>query len=154
TAAARFFPPRRLKWHYRSEHGSLISFSNSEFYNNQLTVFPSPHHDHPDYGVKLVSVAGVYGAGVNQAEAKAVVEASADFMKKFSSQSLGIVAVNSKQAELIREQIDCLFAEDPEAEAYRAKWAETLESFFVKNLENVQGDERDVIFVSTVYGKD
>jgi very-short-patch-repair endonuclease len=55
---------------------------------------------------------------------------------------------------LIRERIDRLFAEEPEVEAYRARWAETLESLFVKNLENVQGDERDVIFISTVYGKD
>jgi len=154
AAAARFFPPRRLKWHYRSEHGSLISFSNSEFYANELTVFPSPHHDHSDYGVKLVSVSGAYGSGVNQAEAKAVVEAAAAFMKDHAHQSLGIVAVNSKQAELIREQVDRLFASDPDAEAYRAKWATGLEALFVKNLENVQGDERDVMFISTVYGKD
>jgi very-short-patch-repair endonuclease len=67
---------------------------------------------------------------------------------------LGIVAVNSKQAELIRELMDQLYASDPDAEAYRAKWSVELESPFIKNLENVQGDERDVIFISTVYGKD
>jgi very-short-patch-repair endonuclease len=64
------------------------------------------------------------------------------------------VAVNSKQAELIREQLDSVFASEPAAEAYRARWEPELESLFVKNLENVQGDERDVIFISTVYGKD
>jgi very-short-patch-repair endonuclease len=154
AAASRFFPPRRLKWHYRSEHGSLISFSNKEFYNNDLTVFPSPFHEHPEYGVFLKQVDGVYSAGTNRKEAEAVVHAAAEFMASCPNQSLGIVAVNSKQAELIREQFDSLFASEPTAEAYRAKWEPELESLFVKNLENVQGDERDVIFISTVYGKD
>jgi very-short-patch-repair endonuclease len=154
AAAARFYPARMLKWHYRWEHGSLISFSNHEFYRDDLTVFPSPYHDHPEYGVKLIQVDGVYGSGVNEQEAQRVVEEAAKFMSSHPKQSLGIVAVNSKQAEVIRELIDQLCASEPDAEAYRAKWATELESLFIKNLENVQGDERDVIFVSTVYGKD
>ena len=154
AAAARFHPARMLKWHYRSEHGSLISFSNHEFYRDELTVFPSPYHDDPQYGVKLRQIEGVYGAGVNEQEARAVVEEARTFMSSHPSHSLGIVAVNSKQAELLRELIDQLCASEPEVEAYREKWSTTLESLFVKNLENVQGDERDVIFVSTVYGKD
>jgi len=154
AAAARFYPPRMLKWHYRSEHGSLISFSNHEFYGDDLTVFPSPYHDHHEYGVKLIQVNGVYGSGVNEQEARSVVEEAAKFMSSHPNQSLGIVAVNSKQAEVIRELMDQLCASEPDAEAYRAKWATELESLFIKNLENVQGDERDVIFVSTVYGKD
>jgi very-short-patch-repair endonuclease len=77
-----------------------------------------------------------------------------EFMSTQPDQSLGIVAVNSKQAELIRELVDQLCASEPEAEAYRAKWDGGLEALFVKNLENVQGDERDAIFISTVYGKD
>ena len=154
AAAARFYPPRMLKWHYRSEHGSLISFSNHEFYRDDLVVFPSPYHDHPEYGVKLIQVDGVYGSGVNEEKARRVVEEAARFMSSHRNQSLGIVAVNSKQDELIRELIDQLCASEPDAEAYREKWANELESLFIKNLENVQGDERDVIFVSTVYGKD
>ena len=154
AAAARFYPPRMLKWHYRSEHGSLIAFSNYEFYGDELTVFPSPFHDHPEYGVKLHQVNGLYGSGTNEVEARAVVEEAARFMVSHIDQSLGIVAVNSKQAELIRELIDQLCASNADAEAYRAKWNAHLESLFVKNLENVQGDERDAIFVSTVYGKD
>lgn len=154
AAAARFYPVRRLKWHYRSEHGSLIAFSNREFYDDGLTVFPSPDHDHPHYGVKLVEVAGCYNAGTNEPEVKAIVDATLDFMADHADQSLGLVAVNSKQADLIREQMDKEFAKNPQAEAYRAKWESGLESFFVKNLENVQGDERDVIFISTVYGPD
>jgi very-short-patch-repair endonuclease/nuclear transport factor 2 (NTF2) superfamily protein len=154
VAAARFYPPRRLNWHYRSQHGSLISFSNHEFYQDRLIVFPSPYHEHDDYGVKFVQVSGVYGAGVNMIEARTVVEHATRFMQSNSDRSLGIVAVNSKQAELIREELDKVFASDPLAEAYRAKWAQEIEGLFVKNLENVQGDERDVIFISTVYGND
>jgi hypothetical protein len=81
AAAARFYPPRMLKWHYRSQHGSLISFSNSEFYKDELTVFPSPYHEHSEYGVKLVSVAGIYSSGLNEIEARSVVEEAARFMR-------------------------------------------------------------------------
>src|SRR5208337_2818726 len=139
AAASRFYPSRRLKWHYRSEHGSLISFSNKEFYNDDLVVFPSPFHRHLDYGLKLVTVGGVYGGGVNLPEVKTVGEHACEFMKNNPNRSLGIVAVNSKQADLIREEIDRLCAEDPRAEVYRSKWANEIESLFVKNLENVQG---------------
>jgi very-short-patch-repair endonuclease len=154
AAAGRFFPSRRLKWHYRSEHGSLIAFSNHEFYNDQLTVFPSPYYDHPEYGVSLVQSGGIYESGLNEIEGRAVVTAAVKFMKNCPNQSLGIVAVNAKQAEFIREQLDRECATDERAAAYVQRWEPTLESIFVKNLENVQGDERDVIFISTVYGKD
>ena len=66
--------------------------------------------------------------------------------------SLGVVTINQAQREILSEEMDRLFAREPRAEAYRKRWDETLEPFFVKNLENVQGDERDVIFISTVYG--
>ncbi len=154
AAAGRFYPSRRLKWHYRSEHDSLIAFSNREFYQNDLTVFPSPFYDHPDYGVSLVQTNGIYAAGLNEVEGKIVVKAAIEFMKSHPKQSLGLVAVNAKQAEFIREQLDKEIAGDPEATAYSQEWTGKLEEYFVKNLENVQGDERDVIFISTVYGKD
>jgi very-short-patch-repair endonuclease len=153
AAAGRFYPCRRLKWHYRSEHGSLIQFSNHEFYDDQLTVFPSPHYDHPEYGVSLEQTCGTYDSGLNEIEGKEVVAAAIKFMRGYPAQSLGIVAVNAKQAEFIREQLDRECANDESAAAYVQKWEPTLESVFVKNLENVQGDERDVIFISTVYGK-
>lgn len=154
AAASRFFPPRRLKWHYRSKHGGLISFSNQEFYDNDLIVFPSPHHDHPEYGVKHIATKGAYAAGFNEGEAREVVNAAAEFMEQHPDTSLGIVAVNKKQADFIREEIDRLCAVNPRAQAYRVKWDSGLEELLVKNLENVQGDERDVIFISTVYGPD
>ena len=73
-------------------------------------------------------------------------------MRTFPDRSLGIVAVNQRQRDLIEQLIDDVVASDPAVESYRQRWASHLEHFFVKNLENVQGDERDVIFISTVYG--
>lgn len=154
AAAGRFHPCRRLKWHYRSEHGSLISYSNSEFYDNQLTIFPSPYDGHPEFGVSLVQTKGIYDGGMNQIEGTAVVKAAIEFMNQCPDRSLGIVAINSKQAEFIREELDREVAVDADAAAFVQRWDQTLEALFVKNLENVQGDERDVIFISTVYGKD
>src|SRR5690606_21178816 len=87
-------------------------------------------------------------------EAQRVAEAAIEFMKKYPKRSLGIVCVNKAQTELLQEEISMRMAHTPEAEKYRVQWEATLEPFFIKNLENVQGDERDVIFVSTVYGPD
>jgi very-short-patch-repair endonuclease len=153
-ARGPYQPVRQLRWHYRSQHENLIAFSNREFYDDTLIVFPSPKGEDPEYGVRLVQVDGVYEAGLNRLEAEAVTEAAQKFMKLFPKRSLGIVAMNKPQQELIQKMMDELFATDVEAESYRVRWENSLESVFVKNLENVQGDERDVIFISTVYGKD
>jgi very-short-patch-repair endonuclease len=153
-ARGPYQPVRQLRWHYRSQHENLIAFSNHEFYDDTLIVFPSPKGEDPDYGVRLVQVDGVYETGLNRLEAEAVTEAAQKFMKLFPKRSLGIVAMNKPQQELIQKMMDELFATDLEAESYRLRWEHSLESVFVKNLENVQGDERDVIFISTVYGKD
>jgi very-short-patch-repair endonuclease len=153
-ARGPYQPIRQLRWHYRSQHEKLIAFSNHEFYDDSLIVFPSPKGEDPDYGLRFVAVDGVYEAGLNRGEAEAVTEAAQEFMKRFPKRSLGIVAINKPQQELIQKMLDELFATDVEAESYRLRWENTLESIFVKNLENVQGDERDVIFISTVYGKD
>jgi very-short-patch-repair endonuclease len=153
-ALASFRPVRRLKWHYRSEHPSLIAFSNHEFYSDDpLIIFPSPFASHPDRGVRLVEVDGIYSNRRNDAEASAIVEEAAELMRRRPDVSLGIVALNQPQRELLEAKLDALFAADPAAEAYRQRRTRSLEPLFVKNLENVQGDERDVIFISTVYGR-
>jgi superfamily I DNA and/or RNA helicase len=153
-ARGPYQPVRRLGWHYRSQHEGLIAFSNREFYDGKLTVFPSPHGDHPHFGVRIEEVAGVYGDSLNPIEAETVVASAQVFMRQFPKRSFGIVTMNKPQQELIQRMMDDLFATDVEAESYRLRWDNTLEKVFVKNLENVQGDERDVIFISTVYGKD
>ncbi len=152
-AMACFQPVRTLNWHYRSRHESLISFSNEKFYQN-LLIFPSPFVDHKDYGVKLIQTNGVYGASRNPAEAEVLIDKAAQLMRDSPDVSLGIVAVNQPQRDLLAEMLDRLIASDTYAQQYHVRWAKTLERPFVKNLENVQGDERDVIFISTVYGQD
>jgi hypothetical protein len=153
-AMATLRPVRRLKWHYRSRHASLIEFSNRMFYDGELVVFPSPHHEHPDFGVRLVHVAdGVYGGRVNVPEARRIAEAAIEHVRAHPERSIGLVALNQTQTELISMEIDRLAAEHPAFETWRKERDGSLEPFFVKNLENVQGDERDAIFISTVYGK-
>ncbi|MEH6691127.1 MAG: DUF4011 domain-containing protein [Pseudorhizobium pelagicum] len=154
-ANSAFRPRRMLTWHYRSRHSGLIKFSNNIIYQDRLTVFPSANEDHPKMGVRLVSTGGLYKTGLNTTEAHAVVEAALQFMRSDPNRSLGIVAVNKAQAEYINERLQYEIARDKIAGDFVDRWLserDGLEEFFVKNLENVQGDERDVIFVSTVYG--
>jgi hypothetical protein len=148
-------PMRMLEVHYRSRHQSLISYSNREFYDERLLVYPSPVLEHPGFGVSCVRVEGVYevGQGRNLIEAEAVVEAATRLMRGDIERSIGIVAINQAQRDLIERILDQRATSDPEIQAYKSHWAGHLEEFFVKNLENVQGDERDVILISTVYGK-
>ena len=150
--AMKIFSVRRLKWHYRSRHESLIAFSNKHFYDNSLTVFPSPNRK---FAINYHHIAdGLYQSGVNPIEVRRVAEAILEFMKNSPELSLGVVTLNQKQRDLLQDEMSLLINNHPEIADYIAKWEETLSSFFIKNLENVQGDERDVIFISTVYGRE
>jgi len=157
-ARSIYQPHRELRWHYRSRHESLIAFSNKNFYNQSLTIFPTAMKRHADYGIEFRKVDGLYKGGVNLPEAQAVALAAVEFMHKQAMlpeadrRSLGVAIINQKQRDIVAEEIDRLLAGDTQAEKYRIYWEGTLEPMFVKNLENVQGDERDVIFISTVYG--
>ncbi|MGI4802816.1 MAG: AAA domain-containing protein, partial [Janthinobacterium lividum] len=97
-------------------------------------------------------VDGIYQSRSNVAEVKAVCAAAVEHMRKQPNRSLGIATMNGIQRDLIEQRMDQLSATDEGVEAYRQRWGATLERFFVKNLENVQGDERDVIFISTIFG--
>jgi superfamily I DNA and/or RNA helicase/very-short-patch-repair endonuclease len=147
-------PMRMLEVHYRSRHHSLIAYSNREFYGERLLVYPSPVLDDPEFGVSCRKINGAYevGQGRNLEEARAIVEEAASLMRARMDRSIGIVAMNQAQRDLIETLIDEKTALDPDMQAYRDNWSGDLEDFFVKNLENVQGDERDVILISTVYG--
>jgi len=150
--AMKIFSVRRLKWHYRSRHESLIAFSNKHFYDNSLTVFPSPNRK---FAINYHHITeGIYQSNVNPIEVRRVAEAILEFIKNSPELSLGIVTLNQKQQELLEDEMSLLVNNHPEVADYIAKWKETLSSFFIKNLENVQGDERDVIFISTVYGRE
>lgn len=146
-----------LRWHYRSLHQSLIEFSNARFYDHQLRIFPSPHAHRDEYGLVFEHVAdGVYqrGAGSNPVEARRVAEAALRHAVDHPRLSLGVGAFSMSQQRAIEDQVELLRRQstDPRVEAFFA--GETAEPFFVKNLETIQGDERDVIFLSVGYGPD
>ncbi len=155
VASTLFQPVRRLRWHYRSRHHSLIAFSNEEFYQRDLIIFPSAYHDDTSLGVKHHFVAdGIFENSRNPREAAVVVEGVMEHMRQCPHESLGVVTLNFEQRELVEELLDRKLREDPAAIAYQEKMKGGQETLFVKNLENVQGDERDVIFISTTYGPD
>jgi very-short-patch-repair endonuclease len=155
VASTLFQPVRRLRWHYRSRHHSLIAFSNNEFYQRDLIIFPSAYHDSPLLGVKHQFVPdGVFESGRNPREAAVVVQAILKHMRQHPEESLGVVTINFEQRELVEELLDKHLRNDPAAIAFQEKMRSGQDALFVKNLENVQGDERDVIFISTTYGPD
>lgn len=154
-ANAAFRPVRRLRWHYRSRESALINFSNHYVYDNDLIVFPSAEELSPGRSVTLQRVTGQYASGTNPEEAKVMIEAAIQFMKQSPDRSLGLVVLNQKQRDLLLEEMERALSAEPQAQSYIEAWSERrggLEEFFIKNLENVQGDERDVIFIGTVYG--
>lgn len=147
-------PSKHLLWHYRSKHESLIAFSNSKYYENKLLTFPSP--DDIATKVNYVPVAGYYDRGKtrqNAFEAKAVID---EIKRRLSDpilakRSIGVVTFSSVQQTLIQNLFDELMRTHPQLEAVAI---DSPEPIFIKNLENVQGDERDVILFSVGYGPD
>ena len=145
----------QLRWHYRSEHESLIAFSNHHFYDNELMIFPAPTLQQKGYGVHLNYVEqATYFRGCNQKEAEAVVAAIVSHFQNAQAFSLGVATFNMRQQALISEILDKRCQEDTWLEGQIKATENTPEPFFIKNLENVQGDERDIIFVSSTYGPD
>lgn len=155
-ASALYDPPRTLNWHYRSRHQDLIAFSNRKFYGDRLVVFPSPFPANAERGVEFVYVRdGIYEDQQNEAEADRVVEDAIKHLLEYPEASLGIVVMNQKQQELIEERLEEVLKNNELARQVRDRWDERKgEEVFVKNLETVQGDERDVIFISVNIGKD
>ena len=146
-------PERMLRWHYRSRHESLITVSNHEFYDNRLVVFPSPDAGKVDTGLvfRHNPEADYQRRGINTAEAKTVALAVMEHARTTPGLTLGVAAFSNVQARRIEDEVDILRRHDPSREEFFAGHPE--EPFFVKNLENVQGDERDVILISIGYGK-
>lgn len=146
---------RYLRWHYRSRHESLIAVSNVEFYDSKLVVFPSAgQHPHAK-GVSFdYDPTALYDRGrtrTNKEEAKAVARAVMEHAIRTPELSLGVAAFSVAQRDLIQVEVELLRRKTPEAEVFFTR--ESSEPFFTKNLENIQGDERDVIFISVGYGR-
>ena len=147
-------PARYLTWHYRSKHESLIAFSNAQYYESKLYTFPSV--DDRASKVQLIPVDGTYDYGktrCNRAEAEAIVKEVVRRLSddELAKRSIGIVSFSKVQQNLIEDLLTDELAKhaDLERKAYDVE-----EPIFIKNLENVQGDERDVILFSVGYGPD
>ncbi|WP_368416368.1 DUF4011 domain-containing protein [Falsiroseomonas sp.] len=152
-ANARGVPNVMLRWHYRSRHESLIATSNTEFYEGRLMVLPSPKARSDKLGLSLVRVDGQWqqGAGVNRIEAEAVAAAVLRHARETPGDSLGVAAFSMKQRDAILDAVEALRRANPDTEAFFG--AHEHEPFFVKNLENVQGDERDAMLISVGYAR-
>lgn len=144
-----FHPVRRLKWHYRSRHGSLIAFSNKHFYNNELVVFPSCDRDFAIH--RHLVTEPRYRAGLNPPEVERVCSVVLEQLQRHPDRSLGVVAMNEEQATAIAEQLERLAMQHDKLRR-RLDDQDGSEELFIKALENVQGDERDTIVISTTYG--
>ncbi len=152
----RSFPVKTLRWHYRSRHESLIAISNQEFYDNRLYFYPSPIQKDEKLGLKFVHLQdAVYDrgkSGANRLEARAVARAVFEHFSRYPDKSLGVGTFNVKQQEAIQEEIETLLKANPGFDLNSGN--ERDEHFFVKNLETIQGDERDVILLSVGFGFD
>lgn len=159
-AKASGIPVRDLRWHYRSRSESLIAFSNTHYYQSRLVTFPSPQFD--DRAVRLRKTPnGVYDRGksrTNRIEAQAVADEAVARMRGWlelpekSRPTLGVITFNAQQQSLILDLLDVARRDEPALEWFFAD--ERVEATIVKNLENVQGDERDVILFSITFWKD
>ena len=143
-------PTRMLRWHYRSRHESLIALSNREFYDDGLMVFPSPDSERVASGLRFHHLPdAVYERGTsrrNPIEAEAVAEFVMRHARETPHLTLGVATFSTAQREAIMDQLELKRRQDDSCEAFFAAHPE--EPFFVKNLENVQGDERDAILIS------
>lgn len=154
--SASVLPNRTLLWHYRSKHENLIAFSNREIYKNNLITFPNSINNVPDMGVEYIYVKdGCYDRGGkknNIREAEECVRLVFEHIDKHPDRSLGIIAFSESQQTAIENAIIDYRERNPFYEWFFDESRD--EPFFVKNLENVQGDERDTIIFSICYGKD
>lgn len=152
---AKGVPSRMLSWHYRSKHQSLIAVSNREFYESKLFIVPSPYDAVAGMGLKFNLLRDAhYDRGntrTNPGEAKAVAEAAVRHAREHPDQSLGVATFSVAQRQAILKELELLRRANPDVEEFFGGVG--AEPFFVKNLENIQGDERDVIFISVGYGK-
>jgi len=152
-AVIPMFKNRRLRWHYRSRHESLIAFSNYRFYDSDLILFPSPLKESDEFGIRFRRVKkGRFISRRNVDEAREIVGATAKQLIENPTESVGIVAMNSEQTDEIERQLEQKVKDDPQLQKAYEYNQGLDEALFIKNLENVQGDERDVIIISMTYG--
>ncbi|MGK4580293.1 DUF3320 domain-containing protein [Kitasatospora sp. HPMI-4] len=144
-----------LRWHYRSRHENLITFSNRSFYQNSMVTFPGAREEGNDVGVAFLKANGVYDRGGrrdNRVEADFVAERVIHHFDTRPGRTLGVVALSQAQASAIEQAVQQARLLRPDLEGCFTE--DRLDGFFIKNLESVQGDERDVMIMSIGYGPD
>ncbi|MCM1561237.1 MAG: DUF4011 domain-containing protein [Butyrivibrio sp.] len=151
---ATAMPQMRLRWHYRSRYEQLIAFSNRNFYDGDLITFPSTTADTHGIGVDYYHVDGMFDrkSHTNRKEAEFIVDLIFRHIEEYPDRSLGVVAFSVAQQELIDDLLSKRRQTNPDTEGFFK--GKNREPFFVKNLETVQGDERDTIIFSVAYGID
>ena len=155
---ARGLMPGMLEYHYRSRDPSLITVSNKEFYDDRLILPPSPFKSDDRFGLKFKRVPGVYSSrsrgggrpGTNRLEAEAVVRELTDHAKTHPDYSIGVVTFSKAQADMMTEVLELARRQDSVLNEFLKEGQH--EDVFVKNIENVQGDERDIILIGVGYG--
>ena len=154
TCMQSFQNARYLRWHYRSRHQDLIQFSNHNFYDDNLIVLPSLYNSSHGMGIFYNYVDdAVYSQGVNLKEAEELVKKLIIQLEQNETSSVGVVAMNVSQQNAIYDIFYKKVTECPRLYQIVQNLESLGHDVFIKNLENVQGDEREVIFISTVYGK-
>ena len=144
--ASQYLMQLQLKGHYRSRSLALIDFSNQNFYNGNLSLLPDFNDiNKKEPTIEYIKVAGVWDKNTNQLEADKIVALIKKLAVTTAEKQIGVVTFNAKQQGLIMDKLD------EEASSHGLKIPESL---FVKNIENVQGDERDIIIFSTAYAPD
>jgi hypothetical protein len=144
--ASQYLMQVQLQGHYRSQSLDLIEFSNQHFYNGKLTLLPDKNilkANKP--AIEYIKIDGTWANQTNEAESDKVVEVVGELLKKYPGKSIGIVTFNARQQDLITDKLEVFAAENK---------ITLPEDLFVKNIENVQGDERDVIIFSIGYAPD
>jgi hypothetical protein len=144
--ASQYLMQVQLQGHYRSQSLDLIEFSNQHFYNGKLTLLPDRNilkANKP--AIEYIKIDGTWANQTNEAESDKVVEVVGELLKKYPGKGIGIVTFNARQQDLITDKLEVFAAENK---------ITLPEDLFVKNIENVQGDERDVIIFSIGYAPD
>lgn len=153
--AKRIYPARMLEWHYRSASQELIHFSNHAFYHGRMEIAPNVRpYQHPP-AIQWRKVNGLWINRRNEREAREVIEVLKEQLRTHPEETVGIITFNADQRDLIEEMIDRRAEEDPEFSVLyeEAQKQAPDRRVFVKNIENVQGDERDVIIFSVGYAR-
>jgi hypothetical protein len=144
--ASRYFMQVQLQGHYRSQSPDLIEFSNRHFYKGNLRMLPDRiRMNRNEPAIRYIKVDGIWENNINSIEADKVIELVDELRLKYPGKSIGIITFNAPQQELISERIEMRFEKKNEIEGYK---------IFIKNIENVQGDERDIIIFSLVHAPD